>query len=840
MTKSLDRPPAAPGPRLERAASRTPAVVFGALAVLAASWIAPTPVTGQAPPAAKTDNAIPASDVDLLAAAPFDRITLIDNTVLLVDPVLPRPLPAYDAAKEAQKRRGKREIPREGNITPQGEKQQKIEVPKDEEDDAASKLAIHLIQGDVRDYVVRRSSIKTIEYFEDMLLAEGERLTLARDYTRAFECYLRVQTRDPKWRGLDGHVNRLLFAEGNAALLDGNAERGLRLLGELWTRDKNFPGLADKLAASYSGRAGRAYELGLFALGRKILHDAEPLAPDHPLLREVRERFVNRAKGLVQNASKAEGGGRVDALAEALRVWPTQDGTDAAYREAFAAAPTLEVAVDDVPRGVGPWVRSPADARVSRLLYLPPLAADDEPSARGEPPDQLAAKLTSADLGRRLTIELKPGVTWSDGSRPVAAIDLARALTDAVEPTSPRFSARWSDLLDRVDTPDETHVEVRLTRATLKPGAWLLGPVGPAHGGGDGRVVTADRGRELVVDGPYRWTDAGPDRAELAAPDGSASGPAPRVKIRRVKEVRYPNALQTLGAFRRGEVALVEHVPPDRVAELEKTPDVHVGRYAKPFLHRIALDGRNPALKNRRLRRGLSYAIDRKTLLEETLLRRPADDANRASDGVFAKGDYADAPDVAPLGYDPILAKALIVAARKELGGGPIKLTFEYPATPEAQAVAPKLIEALKLAGVEVVATERPESVLEAELRAGRRFDLAYRATRCDEPATDAGPLISPSYDAPAGVNPLAAVASDRILQLLIQLERAPEWPTAKGLATQIDRECRDELPVIPLWQVEGHYAWHSRLKGPKKVSNSLYEGIATWEVEPWFAKDPW
>ena len=31
---------------------------------------------------------------DLLRAAPFDRITLIDGTVLIVDPVSPRPLPA--------------------------------------------------------------------------------------------------------------------------------------------------------------------------------------------------------------------------------------------------------------------------------------------------------------------------------------------------------------------------------------------------------------------------------------------------------------------------------------------------------------------------------------------------------------------------------------------------------------------------------------------------------------------------------------------------------------------------------------------------------------------------
>ncbi len=274
---------------------------------------------------------------------------------------------------------------------------------------------------------------------------------------------------------------------------------------------------------------------------------------------------------------------------------------------------------------------------------------------------------------------------------------------------------RWADLLERVDAPDPTHVEIRLSRATLKPGAWLLGPVGPAHAGGDGRVVTVERGRELVVDGRFRWNATGNDRDELVRADNpGADSP---VKLKRIKEVRYANSKQTLGAFQRGEVALIEHVPPDRVASLAHMPDVKIGRYDRPRVHWVALDGRNAALRNRRLRRGMSYAIDRKTLLEDTILRHPVDEKNLVADGVFVRGDFTDAIDVAPLAFDPLLARALVLAGRKELGGDPIKLRFEYPATPEAQAVAPKLVDAWKRAGLEIVAVEKPESVLESELR---------------------------------------------------------------------------------------------------------------------------
>ena len=100
--------------------------------------------------------------------------------------------------------------------------------------------------------------------------------------------------------------------------------------------------------------------------------------------------------------------------------------------------------------------------------------------------------------------------------------------------------------------------------------------------------------------------------------------------------------------------------------------------------------------------------------------------------------------------------------------------------------------------------------------------------------------MLCPGFDSPMETDGLSAIASPRIMQLLLQLEHAQDWNSAKELVTQIDRECRDELPVIPLWQMEDHYAWRTRLKGPAESSERLYQGVDSWEIEPWFAKDPW
>ncbi|WP_165072370.1 ABC transporter substrate-binding protein [Paludisphaera rhizosphaerae] len=783
---------------------------------------------------------------DLIRSFPFDRITLQDDSVIFVEPVSPRPLPPIPRADEKARASGTR-IPMEGNVGLPGEKNrfEAYEAKKDEPPGPETQITVHLSQeastgrGDTRDFKIKRAHIKKIEYFEDILLAEGDRLRQARDYTRAFELYLRVQQRDPKWPGLADHVHGLLFAEGKQALGDGDVSRGLRILRQLHAEQPDYPGLVDQIAAAYAGRIENAIGLELYPEGRRLLHELEQISRDVRQARELREKFQAMARARAGNIGGGSNAEKLDALVEALRIWPTQEGLEAQYVQAFETDPTLDVAVTDVASPVGPWTRSPSDERVAPLLFRPILADDSEEAKRGERPDQLAQALESTDLGRRLVVRLKPGIRWSDGSRDVSATDVARSLVDRCDPRNPlKYQARWADLLDKVQAIDERQVEVRLRRPLLKPAFWLDAPIGAAHAGFDGRVVLSAKERRLVGSGPFVCFSASDRSLDLRLASDTSNGSPTR--IRRIREFRYANSAEALAAFHRGDVTVLGHVPPDQAVKLTATPGVSVGAFAQPAVHVLALDGRSPALRNRTLRRALSYALDRRTLLEETILKGSPSDLDSPADGVFPRGGPGDAAGVKPLESNLVLAVALASLARGELGVPAIKLKLEYPAVAEVEAVVPRLVEAFRVARIEVEAIPVAPARLESELRAGRRFDMAYRVLRCDEPVLDAGLMICPGYDAPPSANALASAASPRILQLLLQLEQAAEWPSARGMAVQIDRELRDELPVIPLWQVTARYAWRERLKGPPETTDRLYQGIETWEIAPWFAKDPW
>ena len=313
--------PALPGDRRGRhGLGRLLGMGMGLLAVLAAAWSGPREGNAQ------DAKGVPAGK-DLIKTAPFDRITLTDGSVINVDPISPRPLPPPETAKEKRDKlraRDKTIIPPEGNIGLPGEKS-KVETveeakAKEEEEDRANEVIIHLLEGEIRDFKVNRNNIKAGRIFRGHAPGRGASPAPGtRLHPRVRGWRSGSRSRNPGWPGLDDLVNRILFEEGSAALLENDGERGLRLLRELHARRPDFPELADKLAAAYGDRIDRAFAMGSYARGRRVLHELEGLAPDHLVVRSARERFIAKARGLVNEAARA---GRPRAAGRADRSGP--------------------------------------------------------------------------------------------------------------------------------------------------------------------------------------------------------------------------------------------------------------------------------------------------------------------------------------------------------------------------------------------------------------------------------------------------------------------------------------------------------------------------------------
>jgi ABC-type transport system substrate-binding protein len=70
------------------------------------------------------------------------------------------------------------------------------------------------------------------------------------------------------------------------------------------------------------------------------------------------------------------------------------------------------------------------------------------------------------------------------------------------------------------------------------------------------------------------------------------------------------------------------------------------------------------------------------------------------------------------------------------------------------------------------------------------------------------------------------------MLLALRSLEQAKDDKQAAARLQEIHRIAAAELPVIPLWQLVNHFAYHKSVKGVPPRPFHLYQDIENWQVE--------
>lgn len=752
----------------------------------------------------------PKPDEPLLTRAPFDRLVLKDAAVVLVEPLAPRPLPA---PKKYARR------------PPSRKKSAELEAREKEiEKDPAIRLFVMPLEGDGLEYAVYREDITDIVYFEDMLLQEADRLIAAGDYAKAFEHILFVQNRDAKWRGLVDTHRRLLIAEARQRFDQGDLMAGLQFVNEALARNPKDD-QARALAIEGLGKLGEIdLAAGRYERARESQSRMRAIDANAPAAKSLAEKLRDVARTIMSQAPQ-DRPERLDRLNEAYRAWPETEGLAAARTEAMIRWPTVNVAVQEaISETPRPWGASPAQARAADLTFRPLLEELRESSYKGEPPGQIASRYEVVDLTTG-ELTLKPDARWSDG-RNVNARDVVATLTSWAQPSSPAYHGTWAGIVESVTAVDDRKIRVKFTRPVLQLDFWFLRSVMPAETAFAATVPP----ESWIGSGDFRWLG---NRVESQAAEstferqaGLEAGPF------RVRELVFEDDRDAWQALIDSRVDLIEHVPSDLLLD-RVPPTVSVATSSSPDVHLIAIDGRVPLLANRSFRRGLAYALNRQELFEEQFLGRAPRPDEFLADGAFTKGTAWDDTEVRPVPYDAAMARLLFASAKRELKITKIALTLDYPARPDIARVAAKIADSLSGFGIEIKLKRWQSGELEESLRSGKPFELAWRTV---SPTMDhflMGGLIAPAIYAPPQSGGLAALASPVILSQVLSLERAFIETEVRAQARFIDRLVRQEIPLIPLWQVPHRYAWRKDLTGVRPNSDRLYRNVREWSVRP-------
>ncbi|HVL68952.1 MAG TPA: ABC transporter substrate-binding protein [Vicinamibacterales bacterium] len=289
--------------------------------------------------------------------------------------------------------------------------------------------------------------------------------------------------------------------------------------------------------------------------------------------------------------------------------------------------------------GIGPTARASGVTVLTEFLYAEPLIVHDW---SGRPQRKLAQSWQWNTGGTVLTLRLKPGVRFHDGS-----LLTADTVVQFVRQHAARERPGFRYVTD-VTAPDAQSVAIHLSR----PDFFVLPELSEL------RLIHPDS-NDLGT-GPFRLITRTPV-VEAERFDGYHEG---RAALPGVRIVTYDTQRSAWAALMRGEVDAVQEVNRDSVEFMEASTKIATYTSVQPFYIPLLFNVRHEALRHVEVRRAIAQALDRTAIIERAMRGR-----GRLAESPVWPFHWAHPADPPRHSYDVAGAAAALDAAGFRLPG---------------------------------------------------------------------------------------------------------------------------------------------------------------------------
>jgi peptide/nickel transport system substrate-binding protein len=249
--------------------------------------------------------------------------------------------------------------------------------------------------------------------------------------------------------------------------------------------------------------------------------------------------------------------------------------------------------------GISPTVKAAGVALLANFLYSEPLINHD---STGRPGPGLADSWQWEENGHLLRLRLKRGVVFHDGT-PLTAPVVIRALNQDRESEQPSLGFEF---VTNIEAPSDLDLSIRLSQ----PDVFLLSSLNEV------RITHPDR--PDVGTGPFELSHRAPTikARRFDRYHGGTAGSA------EVEIVTYESQRAAWAALMRGEVDAAWEISREAVEFMERTSQVRTFSVTQPFYIPLFFSHDRKALEDRRVRRAVSLAIDRKRIVKRAMRGR--------------------------------------------------------------------------------------------------------------------------------------------------------------------------------------------------------------------------
>jgi peptide/nickel transport system substrate-binding protein len=352
----------------------------------------------------------------------------------------------------------------------------------------------------------------------------------------------------------------------------------------------------------------------------------------------------------------------------------------------------------------------------SRARALHASLGDMDPSApEGVRYNALAGIDIAPDFSR-YTLRLRPGLTFSDGSRLTVRdviYSLDYAARNATAAASKLFAAYFDLGAARVE--NDTTLVLPTTqpitdgRTLLCSGTNLVFKEGTT-------AFTAD----MPTSGPFRLTEFEAGRgAKLVRNDDFRASGADGPYLDGLELLSIADAEARLNALLGKQADFVHQLTPTQVRTWEKNPSIKITESRAPAMTAImfALNMSVPPFDDPRVRKAFKLAVNRQQILDTVLFGR-----GRLGNDLFALGFPGYDGTIEQRPHDPALARSLL----REAGAQNLQVTLTTgPELPGMVETATLYVEQLKNIGVRASLRELPAGQLFADPAAYAKLAFA-------------------------------------------------------------------------------------------------------------------
>ena len=444
-------------------------------------------------------------------------------------------------------------------------------------------------------------------------------------------------------------------------------------------------------------------------------------------------------------------------------------------------------------------------------------------------------------------VKLKEKVFWhkegDNALKPLTADDVASTIKAITNPKSTIPNGERFKVLKSTEVLSQKSIRIHFSRALAQPLKHLMFKILPYHKLESAEALTKDHilGKSPIGTGPFAFVSSSPQGEILLKRNSFYHGQLADIREVVMKPF-IDNSIMTQSLMY-NSLDLVTYISPRDVKEVSGDKNLGLVPYDAQSFSFVAMNQKNPLLRDKRVRQAINYSINRQEMLNAFFQGK-----GHLITGPFSPTSWAY--NLAVPGYNLDADRA--IGLLKEAGfedrnndgvvenhkGQRLILNFAVPLAGESE-ITKRIVLAyqsyLSKVGIRVKLKFMDWALWKNEVLGKHNYDLSIASWDFDDSSNISS--LFHSQSAKSWGNNFVNFKSARVDSMLTEASASNDFDKRQAIYKKLHSIISDEAPYTFLWTLQHHAGHQKHLRAVRVEPFSFFKHVAYWKVKTKYGK---